>query len=149
MKPRMTLYLLSDDAAVLEGWRQSFVRPYYAYALGRSQDLATCESVEMVELETASEAFFSNTLLPVEWRPYVAPGTTVLLPAVIDYERHRLAMQERYLQITRPALRVSDNTDDLMDRSKLPEEFLVSEEAVGGLRRGLHFWPVRGPRVAG
>jgi CRISPR-associated protein Cas5t len=153
LRPRMTLYLRSGDAAFLEELRKAFLSPFYAYVLGRSQDLATCHGAELVELEWAEDAFFANTLLPMDWRPYVIPGTTVLLPAAIDYERRRLAVQERYLQVTKPALRVFDATDDILDRGKLPPRFAVtSEEMRTGdrtLRRGLHFLPVRGPRVDG
>lgn len=153
LKPRLTLYLRSSDMGFLEQLRKAFLGPYYAYVLGRSQDLATCHSAQLLELDTSEEAFFSNTLLPMEWRPYVVPGTTVLLPAAIDYERRRLAVHERYLQVTKPALRVFDTTDDILDRGKLPERFVVTEEAMQAgertLRRGLHFLPVRGPRVEG
>ena len=74
----------------------------------------------------------------------------MLLPSLIDYERRRLAYQDRYLQVTRPPLRVFDKTDDITDRKQLPDAFLVDPmdgRTFSGrsLPRGLHFWPVRGP----
>ncbi|MGD1097860.1 MAG: hypothetical protein ABSB35_38465 [Bryobacteraceae bacterium] len=65
-----------------------------------------------------------------------------------------LAIQERYLQITKPVLRVSQTTDDILDRRQLPEEFPIDpgdrrEFGRSPLARGLYFWPVRGPRVSG
>lgn len=152
LQPRLTLYLVSANLKVLDDFRAAFAAPYFSYLMGRSQDLATCHCAELIELETSPDAFFSHTLLPFDWRPWVSPGTTVLLPAVIDYERKRLAIQERYLQITKPLLYVSQTTDDILDRKQLPAEFPVdpgdrSEFQGASLARGLHFWPVRGPRV--
>jgi len=153
LKPKLTLYLRSADVAVLERFRESFASPYFSYILGRSQDLATCHRIQFVELENAADAFFADTLLPFEWRPWVSPGTTVLLPSLIDYERRRLAVQDRYLQVTRPPLRIFGGTDDLIARDKLPAEFSVDpserrEFSGRTLKRGLHFWPVRGPRAS-
>jgi CRISPR-associated protein Cas5t len=150
LKPRLTLYLRSPDEAALERFRDSFLSPYYSYILGRSQDLATCHSAEMVDLATSSDAFFENTLLPFNWRPWVLPGVTVLLPSVTDYNRGRLSLQERYLQITKPLLRVFPRCEDLIDRAQLPSEFAVdtgdTRTFTGhSLPRGLHFLPLRGP----
>jgi CRISPR-associated protein Cas5t len=152
-KPRLTLYLWSARRDMLDRLRDAFLNPYFAYILGRSQDLATCHAANFVDLEQSSEAHFSDTLLPFDWRPYVVPGTTVLLPSAIDYERKRLAVHDRYLQITRPPLRIFAGTDDVTSRDRLPEQFFVdpsqSKEFYGRrLPRGLHFWPVRGPRVS-
>jgi CRISPR-associated protein Cas5t len=148
--PRLTLYLQSADSDLLDRLRQAFISPFFSYLLGRSQDLATCHTVVFSDLVASSEAFFADTLLPFEWRPWVSPGTTVLLPYQIDYRRVRTARQERFLQVTRPALYVFDGTDDVTSRSALPEQFLTDpdevQEVVGRkLARGLHFFPVRGP----
>lgn len=155
LKPEWTLYLKTADAAFLERLRLAFREPYFSYILGRSQDLATCHSAEPVELERSTDAFFSSTLVPFEWRPHVSPGTTVALPSVIDYERRRLAQQDRYLQLARQPLRISSETDDVISREELPADFLVDADpkesrAFSGraLPRGLHFWPVRGPRAS-
>lgn len=150
LKPRLTLYLRSPNEATLEQFRASFLSPYFSYILGRSQDLATYHSAEIVDLTISTEAFFENTLVPFEWRPSVLPGVTVLLPAAIDYSRGRLSVQERYLQITKPLLRVFPHCEDVIDRTQLPPEFTVDANDArtsGGLSlaRGLHFWPVRGP----
>lgn len=150
LHPRMTLYLRSQDTGLLERLRSAFLSPYFSYLLGRSQDLATCHQAEFAKLTEAKEAFFADTLVPFEWRPWVSPGITVLLPSEIDYRRMRAARQDRYLQITRPALHVFDGTDEVTSRSQLPESFLTDSgetRDVAGrkLGRGLHFLPVRGP----
>lgn len=152
LRPKLTLYLMSQDTGILEAFRTAFKEPYFSLLMGRSQDLATCESAELVELKLEPEAFFANTLVPFEWRPSVSPGTTVLLPAVIDYERKRSAIQDRYLQVTRPLLRASPTADDVIDWAQMPKEFIVDaleqrDFGVVKLARGLCFWPVRGPRV--
>jgi len=139
--------------AVLERFRDSFASPYFSYVLGRSQDLATCHGAHFVELEDEADAFFADTLLPFEWRPWVSPGTTVLLPSLIDYQKRRLAVQDRYLQVTRPPLRIFSGTDDLIARDRLPAEFSVDpserrEFSGHALKRGLYFWPLRGPRAS-
>ncbi len=153
LKPTWTLYLKSADAAFLEQLRQAFLEPYYAYILGRSQDLATCHCAKLIELERSSETFFSNTLIPFEWRPYVSPGTTVALPSLIDYERRRLAQQDRYLQLTRQPLRIFSEADDVISREALPPDFFVDPSETRTfseriLSQGAYFWPVRGPHAS-
>jgi CRISPR-associated protein Cas5t len=151
IKPKLTLYLKSADEAFLKRLQRAFLGPHFAYILGRSQDLATCHSSKLVELETSGEVFFADTLVPFAWRPWVSPGTTVVLPESIDYAQGRLARQERYLQITRPVLRLCRDTDDVIARNQLPAEFPVDVTdqrmfSCTKLPRGLFFWPVRGPR---
>jgi CRISPR-associated protein Cas5t len=154
LKPHLTLYLKSGVTSTLEKLQGAFLGPYFAYMLGRSQDLATCHSAAMIELALSGEAYFADTLVPFDWRPWVSPGSTVLLPAAIDYSRRRLATQDRYLQITRPPLRVFPASDDLISRENLPAEFAVDtgearDFAGNRLPRGLHFWPMRGPSGSG
>ncbi len=154
LKPRIRLYLKSGNVDMLERLRGAFLSPYFSYLLGRSQDLATCHGATMLQLETSSDAYFSDTLVPFDWRPWVSPGTTVMLPAAIDYSRRRLAVQDRYLQVTSPPLRVCEASDDVISREKLPAEFAVDTtepRAFSGseLPRGLCFWPVRGPSGSG
>lgn len=154
LKPTLTLYLRSTDEHLLNRLQSAFLSPYFGYILGRSQDLATCASSELIELGSSEDAYFSHTLLPFGWRPWVSPGVTVLLPASIDYFRRRSAVQERYLQITHPPLRLFDGTDDVTSRRELPSTFLIDQSEqrdFGGrtLPRGLHFWPLRGPGGSG
>jgi CRISPR-associated protein Cas5t len=144
--PKMTLYL-RGATEMLEGLRSAFLSPRFSYILGRSQDLATLLGAEMTELTLSSDAFFSHTLLPYTWRPWVLPGSSVALPAAIDYAQQRTARQERYLQIVWPALLVYPGTRDTIRREELPVEFVVdpTDRRMFGeqsLLRGLHFHPV-------
>lgn len=149
VRPKLTLYLKSIDLDLLARFREAFLSPYFTYILGRSQDLATCHRAELIELHRSPDAFFADTLLPFDWRPWVSPGVTVLLPSSIDYEHQRRTVQDRYLQVTRPPLRVFPGTDDILARDKLPTDFLIdageARQFPGrSLNRGLYFWPLRG-----
>lgn len=57
--PRLTLYLPSE-------WEAAFRRPRYALLLGRTQDVASAESIVRVTLEPVSEGEVSGVLLPLE-----------------------------------------------------------------------------------
>jgi CRISPR-associated protein Cas5t len=146
LRPRMTLYLKGSDD-LLQEFQEAFISPYFAYVLGRSQDLATCHEAKIVALESSEHAFFENTILPFDWRPWVSAGTTILLPSVMDYKT-RFAIQDRYLHVSRPTLRVSESGEDVTDRKQLPSAFAVDPEdrktySEQELARGLMFWPVR------
>ncbi|MGH6690209.1 MAG: CRISPR-associated protein Cas5 [Gammaproteobacteria bacterium] len=87
----LTLYLVPHD---LGG---AFRRPVFPVVLGRSQDLACVVSVEEVELESASSAYFSGTLLPFSWRARTGFGTTVLMPRFITPPPEREASFSQYI----------------------------------------------------
>jgi CRISPR-associated protein Cas5t len=145
-RPKMTLYLAGNDDQ-LNRFAVAFRNPYFAYILGRSQDLASCRCVRTVALEESADAFFSHTLLPYGWRPWVLPGTSVMMPEVIDYRKNREARHARYLQITKQPLRVHELTPDVLSRDRLPAVFTVDPEEIRdnldrALPRGLHFFPV-------
>jgi CRISPR-associated protein Cas5t len=149
LHPRMTLYLGGPEG-LLQRLGNAFVSPVFAYVLGRSQDLAACLSVEFAELAESEEAYFSHTLLPYDWRPWIVPGISVYMPSAIDYRRQRQAVQERYVEVTWPPLRVYSGTRDSINRSALPARFLVDEgdrrefsDCI--LPRGVWFLPVKGP----
>jgi len=142
----MTLYLNGTD---LQLWRfaDAFLSPHFTYVIGPSQDLAYCRLVQSVDLELSENAFFAHTLVPYDWRPWVFPGTSVMMPEVIDYRRDRQARQTRYLQITSPPLLIYPATEDTIARDRLPATFLVDDDekrefAGRSLPRGLCFHPV-------
>jgi CRISPR-associated protein Cas5t len=149
LRPRLTLYLRGPDA-VLSRMRDAFLSPAYAYVLGRSQDLATCLGAELVELGESDQAFFSHTILPYSWRPWVSRGTTVHLPKAIDYYRRREPQFEVYLQVLLPALKLYPGSGDTIGRDRLPVKFDVDSEdqrdfTERTLSRGLAFHPLLGP----
>jgi len=67
--PKLTLYLDNLDL------RDAFLSPYYSVILGRSQDLMTYVSVQVVELVRAETAYFEHTLLPLEMSPRLREAT--------------------------------------------------------------------------
>jgi len=145
-RPKMTLYL-AGSGDQLDRFAAAFLSPHFAYVLGRSHDLASCRSARSVRLEESRDAFFSHTLLPYEWRPWVLPGTSVMMPEAIDYRRNREARHGRYLQVTSQPLRVCDTTPDVISRDRLPSVLTVDPEVTRDsldrpLHRGLHFFPV-------
>lgn len=152
LRPRLTLFLKGPEA-LLDRLRKSFLNPAYAYILGRSQDLATCLAVAWVDLVESDQGFFSHTILPYSWRPWVSPGTTVQLPKAINYRRQREPELEVYLQVLWPPLKLYLGSQDTIARDQLPATFWIDPEeqrifSGRSLCRGLFFHPVVGPGAA-
>ncbi len=90
-RPRLVLYLNRPE------WEPAFRSPRYAVALGRSQDLFTYRSVEVVDLVRAGQAYFESTLAPYRMALQGAPGYVVLMPRFLDYGGLRSPTFARYL----------------------------------------------------
>lgn len=90
-KPRLVLYVNRPE------WRDAFHSPCYAVVLGRSQDLFTYTSVEVVELEQADKAYFEHTLLPHEMAMQTMRGVTVLMPRFVDYTKNRFPSFDNFV----------------------------------------------------
>lgn len=90
-RPRLVLYINRIDLL------QFFRRPRYTVVLGRSQDLFSYTSVEVVPLEQADRAYYENTLLPYSYATRVSRGVVVNMPRFVDYSQHRQANFARYL----------------------------------------------------
>jgi CRISPR-associated protein Cas5t len=88
---RLILYVTRPE------WTEAFRSPVFCVILGRSQDLASVSTVEAVELEERDGAYFEHTLLPFSYRPYVALGTTALMPTWIEPPPSRRAHFERFV----------------------------------------------------
>jgi CRISPR-associated protein Cas5t len=108
-QPRLTLYLTRPD------WIEAFRHPRYAVVLGRSQDLFTYTSLEVIEVQQAEQAYFEHTLLPYEIAAEVGQGITELLPRYLDYERKRTPTFARYLVLKN---RVHSNAFWSMDEQR-------------------------------
>jgi CRISPR-associated protein Cas5t len=94
--PRLTLYLATQE---LEAWRQAFIEPRYPVLLGRSQDLASYRSVEIIELEERSTGYYDHTLLPWAYRPRVRVGQGLLLPRFVNPENRREVTWARFVAL--------------------------------------------------
>lgn len=79
--PCLTLYIAPEDYA------ESFIKPHYPLALGRSQDLMTCREVEVITLERSNEAYFEHTLLPAQYAPRFQRTIAVTMSKFIDQRR--------------------------------------------------------------
>lgn len=90
-QPRLTLYLNRPE------WIGAFRNPRYTVVLGRSQDLFTYTSIEVIEVQQAERAYFEHTLLPYDMAVQVGEGITELLPRYLDYEHKRTPTFARYL----------------------------------------------------
>lgn len=108
-KPRLVLYLSRTD------WAESFRSPAFCVVLGRSQDLASIAKVEKIELEQRNGAYFEHTLLPFSYRPYVALGTTVLMPRWISPPPERHPRFDRFITVHQERLFAGafDNPNDV------------------------------------
>jgi CRISPR-associated protein Cas5t len=149
VQPKLALYLRSEDNSVLERLHSAFICPFYPLLMGRTQDLASCHSINWIMAETKGSAFFSSTILPFAWRPAITPGRTVLLATFTDYADMRSTQFERFVMLEDKLLVVSESSSDVIDRDILPPEFLVDptesrSDATETIFRGLHFFPLRG-----
>jgi CRISPR-associated protein Cas5t len=96
--PRLVLYVNRPE------WEPAFRSPRYAVVLGRSQDLCTYTSVEVVELPTSDEAYLEHTLLPYRMAAQTLVGIAILMPRWVDYEHGRRPAFARYLLLQRRVL---------------------------------------------
>jgi CRISPR-associated protein Cas5t len=91
--PRLTLYLNKPE------WETHFRSPRYAVVLGRSQDLFTYTSVEVLKLAQAEVTYFEHTILPHDWAIRIQQGVMVLLARHLNYNNWRSPNFSRYLVV--------------------------------------------------
>jgi CRISPR-associated protein Cas5t len=89
-QPRLVLYLNRPE------WAPAFQSPRYAVTLGRSQDLFTYTSVQVIDAERRPAAYFEHTLLPYEMALQVMRGIVALMPRYLDYQDNRRPTFQRY-----------------------------------------------------
>jgi CRISPR-associated protein Cas5t len=94
--PRLTLYLETADLAY---WHNAFLEPRYPVALGRSQDLASYRSVQILDLETSGTGYYDHTLLPWSYRPRVRVGQGILMPRIINPHDRREVTWSRFVAL--------------------------------------------------
>lgn len=132
-RPQLTLYINRPE------WEPAFRSPHFAVVLGRSQDLFTYTSVSVVELKSARQAYFQNTLAPYEMAVQIGRGITVLMPRFLDYGNLRRPAFERYVVVQE---RVILPNEDLLEFEHLPSgPYWVDPTAPehNGVQRGLPF----------
>lgn len=125
--PEMVLYIKTSEE-LLARLYDKFNNIEYSYILGRSQDLATCHSVEKINLEENKECFFENTILSWDLRKKTSKGSPVLMPKYIDYNNYREPTFEKYLQISKgEILFYPDINDFLFLENEEQDSFFVDE----------------------
>ncbi len=90
-QPRLILYLNKPE------WEEAFRSPSYTVVLGRSQDLFTYISVEIVKLTRAHHAYFEHTLIPYKMGFQTGRGYALLMPRFLEYAQSRSAIFARYV----------------------------------------------------
>ncbi len=121
----------------LHGRGHALHSPHYAVVLGRSQDLFTYTSVEVVDLIPSQDAYFEKTLAPYEIGRRIARGVAVLMPRFLDYAEGRVPTFERYVMVTRRF-----HSRELLRKDGLPEEEFWADPSspqVDGSHLGLFF----------
>ncbi len=88
---RLELYLDPPELA------DAFKSPVFTVVLGRSQDLASIQRVESVELLPAEKGYFERTILPGDFRPRLPWGVTTLMPRFIGPAPERRAAFAPYI----------------------------------------------------
>lgn len=135
---RLTLYLYPSDLADV------FRNPVFCVVLGRSQDLASIVSVEVIELRKAKGAYLEQTLLPFAMRPLLGRGVTVLMPRYIEPPPGREPHFGRFIMLFDLVYAgdVSHSNRLLQYDNQTPQEWLIdphSPQKHDGVKRGLVF----------
>lgn len=119
-KPKLTLYINHPE------WIDRFRSPYYVVVLGRSQDLFTYTSVEVIHVTKEMHAYYEHTLLPIEMTTRLRKGIPVVMPRFLDYYAGRAPTFATYAmlkeKVVYPPIDASDAdtgfvwADDPVDR---------------------------------
>ncbi|NOK58668.1 MAG: CRISPR-associated protein Cas5 [Chloroflexi bacterium AL-W] len=129
-QPRLTLYLNRPE------WLPSFQSPRYAVVLGRSQDLCSYTQIEVIELQSTSEAYFEHTLLPYSMATQMRAGVVALMPRYLDMSRNRTPTFDRYLMLQQRMW-----SHELLQFGNTVQHYLVDPQSpvYNGMQRALIF----------
>ncbi len=129
-QPRLVLYLNKPE------WESAFRSSRYPVILGRSQDLATYTSIEVLDLVLEKQVYFEHTILPYEMATQTARGIVTLMPRWIDYQHNRQPHFARYLILQR---RIKN--DELVHFNMEPQSYFTDPATtrIGGMTLGLVF----------
>lgn len=90
-QPKLILYINKPE------WEQAFRSPYYPVVLGRSQDLFTYTSVNVIELRLEQRAYYEHTLAPYGMMLRMGRGYVTLMPRYIDYSNNRQPTPDKFV----------------------------------------------------
>ncbi len=97
-EPKLTLYINKPE------WEKYFKSPCYPVVLGRSQDLFSYNSVNVVHLEKKNHAYLEGTLAPYAMLRKIGKGVAILMPRYLDYAQNREPVFSRYLMVRKRIL---------------------------------------------
>lgn len=109
-QPHLTLYL--DAPRLLEELYEAFRSPKYMVVLGRSQDLASYRSVEVIETQDAEVGYAEGTLLPHSERDRFREAVTMMMPRYINPDNRRQVLWSPYLILERKAKVAARSMDE-------------------------------------
>ncbi len=124
--PEMTLYIHSDERP--ERLAEAFRKPRFVVAMGRSQDLMSYSSVEVVELAEDPVAFFEGALLPWSYRTRTLAGVGVIMPRFVHPDDRRRVVWSPFLVLEERVLLADRVSDGPLSRNVLKR--MVPEERV-------------------
>lgn len=90
---KLELYLDPPELA------DAFRAPVFAVVLGRSQDLACVQRVEIVDLQPTQRGYLEHTILPADFRRRLPWGVTTLMPRFIGPAPERRPAFSPYIVI--------------------------------------------------
>jgi len=93
---RLELYVSPVELA------DAFRSPVFTVVLGRSQDLASVQRVEIVDLQPTDRGYLERTILPAEMRRRLPWGVTTLMPRYIGPAPERRAAFAPYIVLREP-----------------------------------------------
>lgn len=129
--PRLVLYINQPS------WKSAFCSPRYPVVLGRSQDLFTYKSVNIIKLVSSEKAYFEHTLAPYHMALKTGRGYVILMPRFLDYNHSRAPKFARYVVLSRRVF-----TDELIKyENSQPETYWIDPESniEKGMQLGLFF----------
>jgi CRISPR-associated protein Cas5t len=96
--PHLELYIAASDDLLLT--IEAAMRcPTYPVVLGRSQDLCSYRSVEIVTLQRSQRAYYEGTLLPWEYRLRTTSGIMLRMPRFVDPVDRSRVLWGQYLAL--------------------------------------------------
>lgn len=142
-RPHLTLYLDAPD--MLDALYEAFRQPRYMVVLGRSQDLASYRSVELIETAEDERGYLDGTLIRWRERQRFRVGAGMVMPRYIDPDDRRRVIWSPYLIVEAAALVApvgQAESGSAWVAAEPGERFSVdpeSPERAGDFRRILHW----------
>lgn len=127
---RLELYLSPPELA------DAFRSPVFTVVLGRSQDLASIQRVEVLELQPADKGYLERTILPADLRRRLPWGVTTLMPRYIGPAPERRAVFAPYIVLRDPVFAGDENASRKLLRIQGEEDHWWMDPTTPEIRGG-------------